>query len=233
MKKTLLATSLFFTLHPLVVLAHDTSGQFFRPEPVVSDLNAITVRLAKETLSNADVLIISSVGCATARVAIRDEVGAKARTLLADYPTADEIGAIEAAAFIDYERDAFSAYGANEAALHFLTQRIEVEASVPSTSPAEDSELKDELLLMEEITCDVRAKTPKNLAENAGKEEKAYAQAVGKAVLGIGAIVADGAITVETGGVGAAIFGIVSGGWGWNRVEEAVPVLKKLWDSVF
>ncbi|ETX12810.1 hypothetical protein OCH239_17055 [Roseivivax halodurans JCM 10272] len=61
-------------------------------------------------------------------------------------------------------------------------------------------------------------------AENTEDESVARAAAMG--VLGLAVIAVDGAITVKTGGMAAAIFGIASGGWGWNRVEEATSAIR-------
>lgn len=46
-------------------------------------------------------------------------------------------------------------------------------------------------------------------------------------------IVFNAKVTVETGGLAAAVFGIASGGWGWNRVEEATSEALEIWQAWF
>jgi hypothetical protein len=47
------------------------------------------------------------------------------------------------------------------------------------------------------------------------------ARALRLGALGVAAIVVDAAATLKSGGMAAAMIGMASAGWGWNRVEES------------
>lgn len=214
--------------------AHEVAETQYDRRPIISDLNALAEYLSREELSNADVIIIAGVTCSTMRVTIRERFVERAAALLNErYPPEDEIAAISISDFISFEEQAFSKLGASPQAVKLVARTIEQNPSIPTISPAQTNSLIEEVQTIEAIACELRTEALGEPAAPASLDAAWLARSLGMGAIGIAVIVVDAKVMLETAGMAAALFGIASGGWGWNRVEEAYSVIGEIWHSVF
>lgn len=227
--------------YPNSASAHEISSTSFSPRPMVSDVNTIALLLETDTLRNHNIITISAVGCGAFRIAMRDQIVENTQFLhqVFGYAPPAEIDAVEIGDFISFEVEVFREFGANDAAVNLLIQTIEEFPTLPSSSPAMEGSLSDELVQLADITCNVRNAAPGNMEEVATEEGHEYARTVGMALLGLGAMAADGAVAVVSieGGpaaiAGASVLGMISGGWGWDRLKEGANAVSDIWERIF
>lgn len=226
----IIALTLF---HPEASSAHDVESGSFNAAPLIGDMEVIASALKEERLTNYNVMVVAGATCAAMRTAQRDLVASNAADFLNEnYPSADEVQAVDPREFAAFERQAFKKLNASDAVVTYVSYRIDENPLIPESSPALETSLEDEISETADVACEARQLPLGDPSAQAGDNEEAFARQLGLAAAGVTAIVVDAVYTVQTGGAGAAVLGIVSGGWGWNRVEEAVPAIKELWRSL-
>ncbi|MCH2395198.1 hypothetical protein [Oceanibaculum sp.] len=205
----------------------------FYPVDVVSDVNVISSLLAKDSLNNNDIITISAVSCGAIRVAKLDSLPSNFDVLIKDngYPDRQQLNSLSIEEFINFEEDWLRRFGAADATVALLESSVAKSPQFPNDINV--GLFSEWITVLERVSCDVRARKPSNSDAVAGDREKKYAETLGMAVFGIAVIVVDGFVVVETGGLGTSVIGMASGGWGWNRVEEAFPIIMELWESLF
>lgn len=216
-------------------LAQDVGQGPLDPQPVISDLNAIASRLANQKkLSNEDVMQIVSIACSTMRVAVREKFSYRVGPVLREkYPPEEKLFAINKDEFIAVETEYLKKYGASGEAVGLVMDDLKKNLDFPPHPPADDRQLDERFRTLESVSCGLRAKTLSNPAGEASPAAGALAWSIGKGIVGLALIVIDTNITIDTGGLTAAIIGVVSCGWGWGRAEEAFGEVESAVRTVF
>jgi len=190
---------------------------------MISDLNAVAPRLTNERLSNSDVAMVAAIGCSTARVGLRNGYSAKIGPFIrSNYPSQDTLAKIDIGTFIRSEDLILQKVGATQAARVLVQQTIKAAPNLPTTPPSDNASLESGLRRLEKDACSMREAAVTAPAEPAPESQSRFARCVGRAIVGMGVIVADAfavAATLELP-VAATIIAAISSGWGWNRVEE-------------
>jgi len=192
-------------------------------QPMISDLNVVAPLLAKEKLSNGDVAMVAAVGCGTARVALRNRYAASFGPFLrSSYPSQDTLSKINLEAFLKSEDLILQKVGASPASRILVAATIKAAPQLPPEPSAEDNSLNRGLQKLERDSCSVREQPLTAPTEPASEAQTRFARCVGRALVGTAVIVADGfaAAAAFELPVAATIIAAISGGWGWNRVEE-------------
>ncbi|KIC41584.1 hypothetical protein RA27_10125 [Ruegeria sp. ANG-R] len=222
----LIVAVLVFCL-PVASNAHEVGNTDFSPFASIDDLNAIAAIAEKGEWTKGDVRYVSNVSCGTFRVALQNLVLENTQNLQNEfgYPSEEELFAIELEEFVSFEVEAFREAGATDITLALLSGKIADNFDLPKTTSLVETEPVPVVQAIEDAACTFRNVQPDELSEPATPEETEFGEALGDAVLGLGAIVVDGWITTQSGGLAAGVLGIASGGWGWNRIEEAAPTI--------
>jgi hypothetical protein len=202
--------------------AHEIKQEQYSHEELVSDVNALGTRFSPNSISNTDVIFVSSVTCAAMRTAIRENLPERIGLLLRKrYPSVEEIKNIDTMDFITYEQEAFSNLGTDKQALDLVYWSIQEDPFIPPIAPPEDGALIKSMTAIEGISCALRAAQLGPPTEPAASEMAFLTRALVNAVVGLAVMVVDAKIAVDTVGLASIVLGMASGGWGWNRIEEA------------
>jgi len=168
--------------------------------------------LLKTEMTNGDVRSVTGAACSTFRVARRDRLFERmANAMNKDYPSAKEVNAVSQSQFLEFEIAAFREAGADETALKAVEVSLREHGKLPVSSPAQGNSLTGKVGFAEEVACEIRSKTPEKLDAPAEASIGSLANSLGWSAMGAAAIVANAAITAESGGM-AAVLGMISGG---------------------
>lgn len=197
-------------------------------EQAVTNANIIASIFEKNTLTNSDVAIVSTVACAGIALVSYSGTATFSLSLISNYPHKEEASKVTKNELSETERQFVLKFGATEALQTLVAKQIMDSAELGATvSPAS---VEEGLKNLGGVACDLKTKNLGDPNQSATDELVKLSQAMGNAVIGIAVALVDDSITVETDGI-ALVVGFVSSHWGWERVKDGWNEAKEAWDS--
>jgi hypothetical protein len=221
----------------LVVSASVAQSQQFDEQTWASDLAAVAPYLNRDNLSNGEVAQVAAIACGALREARHTRVLLRLERLMQEqYPNRSVMGQFEKnpktlGEFLDFERKILRDAGVDRDAANAIVNFIGRSPNIPVTPPKNGTELVERLRVVESTACDLRiTASRRSQNETARSNDQSTARALVTGVVGVGVMVVDAgvAVSVSATGIGAlpaTVLAMVSGGWGWNRVEAAISKL--------
>lgn len=203
----------------------------------VDDANSIANYLMGEKMSVADVAAVASIGCDAFQAARKDNFFENSSRLIQVASSEnDAIKKIEFSKFKDFERENFRKAGAQKPAMYLLErlfmERPSFPASFADLKPLQYSGRIEALVCRVSQTAAAEiSKDPAINESPVSSDQKVIAEAIGWMVIGASVMAVNGYVSVQSGGYVFAVMGIASGGWGWNRIEDAYKTLEKSFNS--
>jgi len=127
--------------------------------------------------------------------------------------------------FRAFEEEEFRKQGASPATVNLVSRELKSDSKFPKPPPAQSGA---EFRALEYTACQLRDHVQSRPEEPAMPRESEVAGILVKGAVGLGVMVVDAAAAAAVVNPATIILTMASGGWGWNRVEEAISDLRNI-----
>lgn len=202
-------------------VANAQEGPITRGEArlLLGDVDALALYIRKEVVTSEDVRMVAAIGCSSMRIAMARRLPERIEPMIREmYPSPGELAEVSYEEFLQFEQQMLTSLEASERAGGLILVYLQETQGTFDDLP--ELPLDKVVLAIEDASCTLRSQPVIDQNAQAPIEERSAAEWIARCVVGLAVLTGDAFVTVETGGAAAAILGIVSGGWGWNRCEE-------------